>query len=647
MDYRPEIDGLRALAVAAVILFHAGVSGFSGGFVGVDVFFVISGYLITSLIAKDIEAGTFSLAAFYERRARRILPALFVVLLCCMPFAWMWMSAGELKDFSRSVVAVCSFVSNIFFWRQTGYFGDDGQLMPLLHTWSLGVEEQFYILFPVAVLMLWRLPRLGVILSIALVTLLSLALAQYAAQTMPTANFFLLPTRTWELTAGALCALAAYRPDRRQGNLLSVLGVVGIGASVLAYDEMTPFPSLYALLPVLGACFVIIGARSGTVVCRVLSLSPCVGLGLVSYSAYLWHQPLLAFARLQLGDELSPVVTWGLVSACIVLAYLTWRFVEVPARQRGRWPLPSRTAVFAASTAVAASFIAVGGAGYFTAGFPDRWGPEIARLEARTVFNRGLAIECEEGFSLSPNCRTGERPEVLLWGDSYAMHLADGLKASAPLTFIQHTKARCGPFMGIAPISATNPLAWAKQCLQFNDQVIDYARRTKSLKFAVLSSPFSQFVGENARVLTRDGKIVRGQDVAMASFRRTLDMLVELGIQPIIVAPPPSPGFDAGRCVLRAAKRGVSSDVCSFSLKAAIDRRRAVVDFLNAFADHHAVVWLDAAICQADTCSARKDGVFIYADAGHLSHEGSAYIGRAINFGSYLLYTAAIGTPAK
>lgn len=206
MKYRPEVDGLRAVAVVPVVLFHAGLPGVSGGFVGVDVFFVISGFLITSILLNDLEAGRFSLVRFYERRARRILPALFFVILCCLPFAWAWMLPQELVAFGKSIAATALFSSNILFWREDGYFAAASELKPLLHTWSLAVEEQYYLFFPVALAVLWRWRKAAVLPGLLLVVLASLAMATYGAQHHPAANFYLLPSRIWELLIGALVA---------------------------------------------------------------------------------------------------------------------------------------------------------------------------------------------------------------------------------------------------------------------------------------------------------------------------------------------------------------------------------------------------------------------------------------------------------
>jgi len=301
MDYRREIDGLRALAVLPVILFHAGFETFSGGFVGVDVFFVISGYLITTIILAELEQGNFSIVNFYERRARRILPALFSVMLVCIPFAWFWLLPSNMKDFSQSLVAVSVFASNILFWRESGYFDTAAELKPLLHTWSLSVEEQYYVLFPLFLMIFWKLGKRWILVTLGLVFVASLAVAQWAAYAKPAAAFYLLPPRGWELLIGAFAAFYLSQANRKDfGKGLSEfggwLGVALILYAVFAYSKATPFPGFYALVPTLGTVLIILFATKQTAVGKLLGNKAFVGVGLISYSAYLWHQPLFAFA---------------------------------------------------------------------------------------------------------------------------------------------------------------------------------------------------------------------------------------------------------------------------------------------------------------------------------------------------------------
>ncbi len=293
MKYRAEIDGLRALAVLPVILFHAGFELFNGGFVGVDVFFVISGYLITTILIEDIENKQFSIVNFYERRVRRILPALLFVMLCCIPFAWVWMLPAQMKDFSQSLVAVSLFISNILFWRESGYFEIAIENKPLLHTWSLSVEEQFYVLFPIFLFFAWRLGKSRVFRMIIIFAAISLALSEWGWRNSAAANFYLAPTRAWELFAGSMAAFIVQRRGVEKNNLLALLGLAAIIFSVFAYDEATPFPSVYALVPVLGVVLLVLYANKETFAAKLLSIRVLVGIGLISYSAYLWHSHCL------------------------------------------------------------------------------------------------------------------------------------------------------------------------------------------------------------------------------------------------------------------------------------------------------------------------------------------------------------------
>lgn len=363
MIYRREIDGLRAVAVVPVILFHAGLTVFSGGYVGVDVFFVISGYLITSILINELEQGNFSIARFYERRARRILPALFFVMACCIPFAWMWMLPSELKDFSQSLVAVVFFASNILFWREEGYFAPAAELKPLLHTWSLAVEEQYYLLFPVFLLLAWRFGRNRVFWSICVIAAVSLAASEWGWRNKPSANFYLAPTRAWELLIGSMCAFWLSGREQRTNDWLSLTGLAMIVFAIFYYDDQTPFPSVYALVPVLGTALIIVFGGTGTWTARLLSTRAFVGIGLISYSAYLWHQPLFAFARIRSIFEPSLYVMSGLAALSLVLAYFSWRYVEKPFRNGPASILQTRRAVFATTASIAAMFVAGGLAG--------------------------------------------------------------------------------------------------------------------------------------------------------------------------------------------------------------------------------------------------------------------------------------------
>lgn len=382
MHYRREIDGLRAVAVLPVILFHAGIGPFSGGFVGVDVFFVISGYLITAILIGDLERGDFSLWRFYERRARRILPALGVVILAALPFAWAWMTPAELVDFGESIGAVMVFLSNLLFAIEAGYFDTTAEMKPLLHTWSLAVEEQFYLVFPLLLLGLWRLARRRVAGALILLALGSLVWAQWSLAQDGGRAFYLTPGRAWELLAGALCALHLRGRAGRPQGVLAALGLGLILGAALLFDRGTPFPGISALVPVAGAVLVVLFAHPGTFAARLLSTRPMVGIGLISYSAYLWHQPIFAFARLR---QVEAPGLWQMAALCVLalaLAWASWASVEQPFRRvEARW-LPQRRQVFLASGMGMVGLLAVGLVLRQGEGFPTRFPPALQQIAA-------------------------------------------------------------------------------------------------------------------------------------------------------------------------------------------------------------------------------------------------------------------------
>jgi peptidoglycan/LPS O-acetylase OafA/YrhL len=361
VKYRREIDGLRAVAVLAVIFFHAGFHTFSGGFVGVDVFFVISGYLITTLIVSEMSHGRFSIVDFYERRSRRLLPSLFLVMAVSIPLAWVTLLPVDLISFSKSLVAVALFASNFFFWRDGGYFETAAELKPLLHTWSLAVEEQYYLLFPPFLMIMWRLGKGRILWLMLFLTLSSLSFAQISSSHQPVADFFLLPTRAWELAIGVIVALymsdkddAAVSPVSRR--FFSTAGLVLVVSSVFIFQKDTPFPSVYGLIPTIGTAFIILFSGPDTFVGRLLGSKPFVGIGLVSYSAYLWHQPLFAFALYHFSRP-STFMMLCLAASSLVLAVFSWKYIEKPFRDRRKL---TRQTIFRFSVSLSMTFVIFG-----------------------------------------------------------------------------------------------------------------------------------------------------------------------------------------------------------------------------------------------------------------------------------------------
>ena len=419
---RLDIDGLRALAVLPVLGFHAGISGFSGGFVGVDVFFVISGYLITGTVLQDLSEGRFSIWAFLERRVRRILPALYAVMLLCIPVAWVLMLPDDLENFGASLFATSFFGNNLLLALTSGYWDLAAEFKPLLHTWSLGVEEQFYLLFPWILMIGFRSRWLGLLLAVA--ALASLAYAQGMQATNPKLAFLLLPTRAFELLAGALLALVETRSPSARDRVMPVwreaVTAVGIGmvaVSMVVLDGRSSVPGLAALLPVCGTMAVIWFSSDALSVSRLLTNGLCVGVGLISYSLYLWHQPLLAFLRIASPEQPTTLASGVAIAAAFPLAWLSWRFVERPFRTAGVF---SRTQVFALTILGA---LAIGGFGmvaYRSYGFAWRV-PECASIDGK-----GGDEERRQPYSNRMDRYRGlrftdpARPNMLVIGNSFA-----------------------------------------------------------------------------------------------------------------------------------------------------------------------------------------------------------------------------------
>ena len=450
--YRTDIDGLRALAVLPILFNHAGVRGFGGGYVGVDVFFVISGFLITGILLRDLEAKRHSIVEFYRRRALRIMPALCAMLLIVTLVSLATLLPGETVRFARSVGATLLFGSNILFLSEAGYFDVASHTKPLLHTWSLAVEEQFYILWPLLLAVIGvhrRLPLRAVLVGVALA---SLALSVWLVRYDMSAAFYLLPSRAWELAVGGLIAVFPHRIRIRWVNeALAAAALIVLALAVWRFSSVTPFPGLAALVPCL-ATVAMIFTGPLTLVGRGLSLRPLVFVGLISYSLYLWHWPVIVFAEVWLLLAPTPAVMAGEVAASVVLAILSWRFVETPFRVGGRrWP--NRRVLIGAGGAIALGVTAAV-AIVLTGGLPGRWSPAQATLaryadmDHQASYRRGTCFLMGAYDQLAPQClaRGAGKPTVLLVGDSEGAHLWPGLSRLSDLYTVQQaTVVGCRP----------------------------------------------------------------------------------------------------------------------------------------------------------------------------------------------------------
>jgi hypothetical protein len=363
-----------------------------------------------------------------------------------------------------------------------------------------------------------------------------------------------------------------------------------------------------------------------------------VAIGLVSYSAYLWHQPLFAFARQFSLYPPSASMYLALSVLAVALGWLSWRWVEKPFRDKARL---GRRQIFAFAVAGTVALVLVGLAGRATDGYfwRDEFRPQLAALGERFSTNFGLADACKEHRPDRATCRTAESPEILLWGDSFAMHLAQGMLASnSAIALVQATRPVCGPIMGAALVNVQYPKTWAKSCIQGNDRIIDYLRKMPSIKYAVLASPFHAYLTQGTQLLLSDGRLVESGEAGMSALRKTLATIRELGVTPLVVAPPPRNGMDIGKCLVNASQFGVPPSACNFRTADIDLPTQQVYTALAALEPETKVIWLHRAICGQETCNALIDGTFIYRDNGHLSREGSALLGQRM--GWYQIITA-------
>lgn len=616
MEYRREIDGLRAIAVLPVILFHAGFSWFSGGYVGVDVFFVISGYLITSILINDLEKGTFSIAKFYERRARRILPALFFVMLCCIPFSWMWMAPQQFKDFSQAFVAISFFASNILFWRESGYFAPAAEENPLLHTWSLAVEEQFYIFFPIMLLLLWRFGKNPIFYTIMALSAISLLLSEWGWRNSPSANFYLLPTRAWELFAGSIAAFIVKKRGVQPKNFLSLLGFLAIIFAIFFYDESTPFPSMYALVPVSGVLLIILFAEKSTFTANLLSTKILVGIGLVSYSAYLWHQPLFAFARLENVSHPSSFKMLSLSFISIILAVFSWMFIEQPFRKKGKI-YSSRKAIFTLSFAGIFLMSAAGYAGHITNGatnirFTE---PQISYLE--TAKSSPLRPNChfpqvEESINRE-ECEYFNKKgaEIAVLGNSHATELAyEVAKSLEPLnmTIKHHTMSGCKHNFRVSGEEST-------VCQRWHNVVLEKLSEDEKIKTVILSYRNDGYL---------DNEVYRRSLVEISQF------LLDANKKVVLVLQAPLPGSHIDQ-YLFANIDSLPMDVKGMSISSWNHIYGYKDNLMNELPSE--VIVLDPVnnFCKENgDCFVIKDGRALYFDDDHMSLYGAEIISESL-----------------
>jgi len=555
--YRPEIDGLRAVAVLAVIFFHAGLS-VTGGYIGVDVFFVISGFLITSLIIKDLEGGTFTLANFWERRVRRIIPAMVVVVVATLVAGWFLLLPSDYESLGRSAVWQAIFAANIYFWLNTGYFAGSAEGQPLLHTWSLAVEEQYYVLVPLLLLGLFRMGvfhrRNVMLLLCAAGIAISLVVSVYGVERHPSAAFYLLPTRAWELLCGAFVALipsAWILRTRLSREVVSFLGISCILIPCCLYTKATPFPGLAALLPCIGTAMYIWASTSDynrvsselPLVARLLSLRPIVFIGLISYSLYLWHWPLIAISNYWALEPRTHIYSFAILGVSFLLAVLTWHYVETPFRKRILFG--KRSGIFAFGFSSIVIVLAFGVVVISGNGFPSRFSPEVvqyAKAKEDMLGTYELNDADIQGDRLIHIGSHDSQPEIslLLWGDSHAMAASpafDQFLKTRGLAGLQATASATPPILGgYWKNNFTSP----EKVISFNRAVYNYIKQHQ-IPNVILVAYWEYYTDE------------RGAASLDTALIATVKKLVETGTHPWVMLQVPHPHFDVPKGLVMAS----------------------------------------------------------------------------------------------
>lgn len=648
--YRPELDGLRAVAVALVVLYHAGIAAFSGGFIGVDVFFVLSGYFMTAIISREIDEGRFELSRFYVRRIRRLFPALATVLIVSSVFAWALLMPEELKHFANSVRAAAMLHANVLFERESGYFDLDSHMKPLLHTWSLSVEEQFYLIFPLALVLLRRYGGRGLApLVLVIATALSFLLSIWGVFTEPTVAFYILPYRLWELLLGALVALNPKAIKQDGANFLTLVGLGGIIAAGLLFDTETPFPGPAAMLPCLSTMLLIAVGGQSSIARRFLGAKPMLFLGKTSYSIYLWHWPIIVFLPYFLPKSSMIWAPLLVIASSIVLGYVSWKFVEQPFRYAR--PNAARRTVFASfagGLACAAIFAIAVSAGE---GLPSRL-PDSARkfyaakLDASPYSDMRCFMD-SDGKGLDPEqvrignlCHIGAEgvpPTFLLWGDSHAAAIAPAVDVAARkfgISGLFAGRASCPPL----PDTVFGPASSVARCVKINAAVLKLLKR-QHFQAVFMAAYWPKYVHRaelpTAGIFFDIHQPLPLQDWSapvMAGLKTMTSTLTDAHTLPVLILDVPEMGFNIPEALARAQTTNGTLDIApplDYTLRRQALARRVLTE--TAAVQGAALVDPLPAICFDGHCNARLGDIVLYKDTDHLTNKGAIAISRVFD----------------
>lgn len=632
--YRPDIDGLRAVAVLAVVMFHAKL-GISGGFIGVDVFFVISGFLITSIIMQEISEGRFSFWNFYKRRALRILPALFSMIIGCFIVGWFILPPFDYGRLARSAMAAAAFYPNFFFLNNSGYFAAEAITQPLLHTWSLGVEEQFYFIAPLLLIAGFRFPKFRTPVFVA-IFLASLGWSIWELGRNSSAAFYLLPSRAFELMTGMALGLKLFRAPvkARSAELMSAAGLIMILAAGLLYTEATEFPGIAALLPCVGTALLIhANADRLSASGRLLASTPLVFLGKISYSLYLWHWPVLVFGFYRFGADLDWPTRVALVSLAVLVATMSYYIIEQPVRLRGHhWPAPTVVAVSVASILLwlpATRYVRSEG------GFPWRLTAEAAQFAERNPTRLDITGVCHDQAATvetGANCAMGKKDgskSFILSGDSHASAIASTVSDVAKeegLTGQALLHNGCPPLFGLDTTAAS---AFEK-CAELS-RGLPRTLQDNPIESVILHARWAPYLtGEmNEGEIKRRPRLFVEGDIE-ASRRKFVEMLTDTvrtlarDHHVTLIGPVPESRGNVPAAMIKSLMNGSKATV-TISRKAFDQRQSGVLELLRNLDEIEGVdvAYPHELLCDADQCKTSIDGMSLYIDDDHLSPTGA------------------------
>lgn len=643
-QYRADIDGLRAVAVLLVLVYHAGFSFISGGFIGVDVFFVISGYLITGIIKSEIEKGRFSLKKFYVRRIKRLIPALLGVLIVTSIFAVFLLLPRDLVSYAKSVISVIFSVSNMYFWRANGgYFEGSVHEVPLLHTWSLSVEEQFYLIWPFTLLLFAKYLNHFYFKILLLVSIfVAIYLSQWVSEVTFGASYYLLPTRMFELLMGATLAISwktLPQAPKVIMDLLSVMGLALIVSSALVLTSASVFPGYNAVYPTLGAVLLIYSGKSqGSIMNKFLSLPVMVWFGLISYSLYLWHWPIVAFINYT-GYELTTSISTGIVAVSILLGWLSWKYVETPFRK-------SKTVEFkpvALKMYVLPCFIAtvlcVGIV--FKAGFPDRFDEDVLVMDAainskpallRTSCHSPSRLshqppneECVLGAKDAPNAR------ALLIGDSHSNHFTgflDVIGEREKITIMDYTMDECLPIFGL---NWGHNKYYSDICEKRNGQIQEFIKDS-AFEYVILAGHWPTKNAYTYAFLPETGQVEQDQfkSVFTEKMIETIQFVKDSGATPVFIYDSSPNGDKSPKCVIQN-KLFSNDKTCHIEKDLVLKRDEMIMSVVQTLQEHFidlVVLNPKDAMCNDTICYSMIEGIPLFLDQNHLNDMGSRIIGK-------------------